>query len=107
MSCSPGASSVSPAASGRNCHGWVSARRTMCGPGSRIGRRSRSSGRSGANSGSGISAIWRANSSVPDMGAFTVQAARSLDETPRRSSVPVIEPAEVPTIMSASRASKP
>jgi hypothetical protein len=40
-------------------------------------------------------------------GAFTVQAASSLAGTPLRSSMPVIDPAEVPTMTSAVRGSQP
>jgi hypothetical protein len=107
MSCRPGAIKDMPAASGRNCKGRLIARCSMCGPGSRSGRRSTLSGRKGASSGTAVSATRCITVLSSDSGAFTVQAARSSAETPRRRRVPVMEPAEVPTTTSAVRASKP
>ncbi len=57
MSWRPGAIRDIAAASGRNRNGRVKARCTIRGAGRRIGRRSSSSGRNGASSGTGVAAI--------------------------------------------------
>lgn len=99
----PSGASPAKSANGRASNGWLAARASLV-PMS-VGRRSLAAERTAG----GCGGLTPGSSRLPaaDMGRSSARASRSAAESPARSEVPVIDPADVPTTTAARRGSQP